>query len=169
MLLNVFENRSVYVRSKILNIYQSMCTYNHIRLSTAFLRKTTAKVRLNDISKKVMYMYIQVGISSAILGRVICSRDDECVFIKTIKTGKGYAKIKVTEKRYVFDTPGISRCRSQHVVSVESSSLFHHSIYPWFICFRWWSIDEFENLHADRTTNYLFWVIAEAEGKTGIP
>ena len=32
----------------------------------------------------------------------------------------------------LFDTPGISRCRSQHVVSVESSSLFHHSIYLWF-------------------------------------
>ena len=30
----------------------------------------------------------------------------------------------------LFDTPGVSRCRSQHVVSVESSSLFHHSIYP---------------------------------------
>ena len=28
----------------------------------------------------------------------------------------------------LFDTPGISRCRSQHV-SVESSSLLHHSIY----------------------------------------
>ena len=28
----------------------------------------------------------------------------------------------------LFDTPGISRCRLQHV-SVESSSLFHHSIY----------------------------------------
>ena len=47
--------------------------------------------------------------------------------------------------------PGISRCRSQHV-SVESSSLLHHSIYLWFICFTWWSIDELENLHADRTT-----------------
>ena len=41
--------------------------------------------------------------------------------------------------------PGIFRCRSQHVVSVESSSLFHHSIYLWFICFPWWSIDELEN------------------------
>ena len=41
--------------------------------------------------------------------------------------------------------------RSQHV-SVESSSLLHHSIYLWFICFTWWSIDELENLHADRTT-----------------
>ena len=51
----------------------------------------------------------------------------------------------------LFDTPGISRCRSQHV-SVESSSLLHHSIYLWFICFTWWSIDELENLHADRTT-----------------
>ena len=50
----------------------------------------------------------------------------------------------------LFDTPGISRCRSQHV-SVESSSLLHHSIYLWFICFTWWSIDELENLHADRT------------------
>ena len=28
----------------------------------------------------------------------------------------------------LFDTPGISRCRSQHV-SVESLSLLHHSIY----------------------------------------
>ena len=28
----------------------------------------------------------------------------------------------------LFDTPGISRCRSQHI-SVESSSLLHHSIY----------------------------------------
>ena len=37
-------------------------------------------------------------------------------------------------------------------VSVESSSLLHHSIYLWFICFTWWSIDELENLHADRTT-----------------
>ena len=51
----------------------------------------------------------------------------------------------------LFDTPGISRCRSQHVVSVESSSLFHHSIYLWLICFPWWSIDELENLHEDRT------------------
>ena len=30
----------------------------------------------------------------------------------------------------LFDTPGISRCRSQQVVSVESSSLFQNSIYP---------------------------------------
>ena len=51
----------------------------------------------------------------------------------------------------LFDTPGISRCRSKNV-SVESSSLLHHSIYLWFICFPWWSIDELENLHADRTT-----------------
>ena len=58
----------------------------------------------------------------------------------------------------LFNTPGISRCRSQHVVSVESSSLFHHSIHLWFICFPWWSIDELENLHADRTSNYLRWL-----------
>ena len=51
----------------------------------------------------------------------------------------------------LLDTPGISRCRSQHV-SVESSSLFHHSIYLWFTRFPWWSFDELENLHADRTT-----------------
>ena len=51
----------------------------------------------------------------------------------------------------LFDIPGISRCRSQHV-SVESSSLFHHSIYLWFICFPWCSIDELENLHVDQTT-----------------
>ena len=54
----------------------------------------------------------------------------------------------------LFDTAGISRCRSQNV-SVESSSLLHHSIYLWFICFTWWSIDELENLHADRTTVYF--------------
>ena len=51
----------------------------------------------------------------------------------------------------LLDTPGISRCRSQHV-SVESSSLLHYSIYLWFICSPRWSIDELENLHADRTT-----------------
>ena len=51
----------------------------------------------------------------------------------------------------LLDTPGIFRCRSQHV-SVESSSLFHHSIHLWFICFPWWSIVELQNLHADRTT-----------------
>ena len=51
----------------------------------------------------------------------------------------------------VFNTPGISRCRSQHF-SVESSSLFHRSIYLRFIYFPWWSIDELENLQADRTT-----------------
>ena len=67
----------------------------------------------------------------------------------------------------LFDSPGISRCRSQHVVYVESSSLFHHTIYPWFHCFQWWSIDELENLHEDRTTNYMFWAISEAEGEVG--
>ena len=46
----------------------------------------------------------------------------------------------------------IFKCRSQHVVFVETSSLFHHNIYLWFICFPWWSIDELENLHADQTT-----------------
>ena len=68
----------------------------------------------------------------------------------------------------LFDTPEFSRCRSQHVVSVESSSLFHHSICPWFICFPWWSINELETLHVDRTTNYMFWAITEAEGEVGI-
>ena len=50
-----------------------------------------------------------------------------------------------------WDDPGISGCRPQHV-PVESSSLLHHRIYLWFICFPWWSIDELENLHAERTT-----------------
>ena len=35
----------------------------------------------------------------------------------------------------LFNTAGISRNRSQHIVSVESSSLFRHSIYLRFICF----------------------------------
>ena len=88
MLLNIY--RSVYVmvdiRSKIL-IYQSMCTYNHIRLSSAFLRISMAKIRLDNSSKKIL-MYIQVGISTAKLGRVICSRDDETVFINSSKPSK---------------------------------------------------------------------------------
>ena len=46
---------------------------------------------------------------------------------------------------------------------------FHHSIYMSFVCFPWWSIDELENLQADRTTNYIFWAIAEAEGEVGYP
>ena len=53
----------------------------------------------------------------------------------------------------LFDTQRISRCRSQDVVSVESWSLFRHSIYLWFVCFPWWSIDELEN------NNYMFWAI----------
>ena len=51
----------------------------------------------------------------------------------------------------LLDAPGIFWCRSQHV-SVGSSSLFRHCIYLWVICFPWWSIDELENLHADRLT-----------------
>ena len=43
------------------------------------------------------------------------------------------------------------RDRSQHV-SVESSSLFHRGVCLWFVCFSWWSFDELENLHADRTS-----------------
>ena len=55
----------------------------------------------------------------------------------------------------LFDTPGISRCQSQHVVSVKSSSLFHHSFYLWFICFPWWSIDRLENLQTYWTTTCI--------------
>ena len=67
----------------------------------------------------------------------------------------------------LFDTLGISRCRSQHI-SVESSSLLHHSIYLWFICFTWWSIDELENLHADRiTVCFVPWQKLRAR-KTGL-
>ena len=36
------------------------------------------------------------------------------------------------------------------------------------ICFPWWSIDELENLYADRTTYSMFWAITEAEGEVGI-
>ena len=70
-----------------------------------------------------------------------------------------------------FDTPGISRCQSQHV-SVESSSLLHHSIYLWFICFTWWSIDELENLHEDRTTecfepSFYYWAHIADSNQSG--
>ena len=55
------------------NIYISVHVYiNHIRLSTAFLRKCMAKVILDNILKEVMY--IQVVISTTKLEIVICSR-----------------------------------------------------------------------------------------------
>ena len=38
----------------------------------------------------------------------------------------------------LFDTPGISRCRSKHVVSVESSSCFIIV----FICYLFVSLDD---------------------------
>ena len=51
-------------------------------------------------------------------------------------------------------------------VSHETNSLRWNSMCNmWFICFPWWSIDELENLHEDRTSNYMFWVTAEAEGQ----
>ena len=54
-------------------------------------------------------------------------------------------------ERSIKNTGGLKPVlRSQHI-SVESSSLLHHNIYLWFISFPWWSIDELENLHADRT------------------
>ena len=85
------QYRSVYVMVDIRsNIYQYMCTYNHIRFSTAFLRKCMAKVILDNILKKVVY--IQVGISTSKLERIILAG--------FIKTGKGCAKIRVAEKRY---------------------------------------------------------------------
>ena len=46
-------------------------------------------------------------------------------------------------------SPGVGR----NTLFLSSPHLFfHHSIYLWFICFPWWSIDELENLHVDRTT-----------------
>ena len=44
-------------------------------------------------------------------------------------------------------SPGVGRN-----FSVESSSLFHHSIYLWFICFPWWSIDELRARLGSRKT-----------------
>ena len=44
-------------------------------------------------------------------------------------------------------SPGVGRN-----TFLSSPHLFHHSNYLWFICFPWWSLDELENLHADRTT-----------------
>ena len=67
----------------------------------------------------------------------------------------------------LFDTPGISRCRSQHV-SVESSSLFHHSIYLWFYLFPvmilWWV-----RKPSGGPNNCTFWAMTEAEGEVGCP
>ena len=57
----------------------------------------------------------------------------------------------------------------RNMLFLSSSSLLHYSIYPWFICFPWWSIDELENIHADRTTDYMFWAIIEAEREAGLP
>ena len=60
-----------------------------------------ANVRLDNISKKVMY--IQVGISTAKLRRVTCSRDYETVFQnhqnwKRICKDKGYMQKSVMVK-----------------------------------------------------------------------
>ena len=49
----------------------------------------------------------------------------------------------------LFGAPGVSGCRSQHV-SVESSSLLHHGVYLWFVCFAWWSIGGLGGLRAGR-------------------
>ena len=69
----------------------------------------------------------------------------------TVRHHSASLAMLISYRRDRIFNPKLSRCRSQHV-SVESSSLLHHSIYLWFICFTWWSIDELENLHADRTT-----------------
>ena len=45
-----------------------------------------------------------------------------------------------------------AKFQKRQQVPVESSFLLNQSNYLWFICFPWWSIDELENLHADRTT-----------------
>ena len=72
-----------------------MCTYNHIGLLNAFLRKSSmVKVRPDNISKNVMYY------TSRDFHHKIRESYDETVFIKTINTGIGCAKISITEKRY---------------------------------------------------------------------
>ena len=63
--------------------------------------------------------------------------------------------------------PGISRCRLQHV-SVVSSSLFHHSIYLWFVScdelIHWWV-----RKPSRGSNNCMFWAMAEVEGEVRIP
>ena len=56
----------------------------------------------------------------------------------------------------LFDTPGISKYRSQHVFLSSPHLGFIIVFIRDVICFPWWSIDELENLHADRTTSYIF-------------
>ena len=60
--------------------------------------------------------------------------------------------ITVNKFASLFNCTPVGRASDSVMTPVESSSLFHHSIYLWFICFPWWSIDGLENLHAVRTT-----------------
>ena len=53
--------------------------------------------------------------------------------------------------------------RSPSVVSVESSSLLHYRLYPWFIYCSLWFMDELEDFNADRTN--IYFITKEAEGK----
>ena len=52
---------------------------------------------------------------------------------------------------------------SQYVVSVEFSSLNHHTCrpYSWFVCFLCWFFDGLENPHADQ----MFRTTAEAKSE----
>ena len=52
---------------------------------------------------------------------------------------------------------------SQHVVSIEFSSLLHDRLYLGFICCPYWYMDNLEDLHTDRTN--ICFITMEAEGK----
>ena len=119
-----------------------------------YRRKTFGQV--SGINRKGRVLDIQQGACSAVAERELPNGVQMLAFF--------CSSVPVV----LFDTPGISRGRSQQVVSVESTSLFHHSMYPWFICFPWWSVDKLDNLHADRANNYMFWAITEDEGEVGI-
>ena len=50
----------------------------------------------------------------------------------------------------------------------ESSSLLHHSIYLWFICFTWWSMHWWVRKPSRGPNNCMFWAMIEAEGEVGL-
>ena len=107
------------------------------------------------IQLKLEYLWDQLANVDQILYEALLGCGKGCIrFRDKLDQNSGFVFFCSSISVVLFDTPGISRCLSQHV-SVESSSLFHHSIYVWFICFPVMIIDELENLHTDRNKYVL--------------
>ena len=95
------------------------------------LKKNVGRADFSDQFRKIIIRYKRIRYN------INTMRQSACIVFNPV-TVNNFASL--------FNCTPVGRA------SVESSSLFHHSIYLWFICFPWRSIDELENLHADQTT-----------------